>query len=93
MALGKLTFLCLNAICIGALALLVLGALIRMYGQPPPHVRSRREPRPAALEPRRQASRLRTVEPDVFYLDDEPGGRRFRKEPKREVSYEYEYRR
>lgn len=92
MALGKLTFLCLNALCIGALALVVLGAFIRMYGRRPVHTRADRTGRMTGTR-NPSVSRSRTVEPAPPYVhrkEDGDGRRRVPEDVRREVFYEYE---
>ncbi|HSM56708.1 MAG TPA: hypothetical protein VK879_11190 [Candidatus Sulfomarinibacteraceae bacterium] len=92
MTLGNLSFLCLNAICIGALALVVLGAFMRMYGRRSPYTQTGSNG-PIAGRRSPTTSRLRTVDPDALYMDrkgDGGGRRRVGGDVRREVSYEYE---
>ncbi|MFW6183517.1 MAG: hypothetical protein ACOC8X_06955 [Chloroflexota bacterium] len=92
MALGKLTFLCLNAICIGALAVVVLGAFIRMYGRHSVYTQADRTGRMTGKR-NPAVSRSRTVEPAPYYMErkeDGDGRRRVTGDVRQEVFYEYE---
>lgn len=94
MALGKLTFLCLNALCIGSVAVLVLGALMQWYGgrlSEKPHADAHQVTGHARNKRRERMPGFRTVDADFYQIGaGRKERRRARQDSEREVLYEYD---